>query len=248
MGKAASTAQRVLSTEQDHRILLIGLDGAGKTTILYRIKLGEVVFTIPTIGFQVETVQYKNFSFTVFDTSGKDKIRPLWRHYYVATSGLVWVIDSNDTDRLAECKKELHGLIFNEPELQNTLPLLIYANKMDLFDCMCVDGIISDLFDSVASEYAVTIMQKQYPFDNYKQVISEIIVKQYEKDNDIEINQEICELIVEFVPCVGMIGKLGERDFCILPISASTGSENIYEGLNWMECILNPSKKDCLIM
>ena len=60
----------------------VGLDAAGKTTILYKLKLGEIVTTIPTIGFNVETVEYKNISFTVWDVGGQDKIRPLWRHYF----------------------------------------------------------------------------------------------------------------------------------------------------------------------
>ena len=59
---------------------MVGLDAAGKTTILYKLKLGEIVTTIPTIGFNVETVEYKNISFTVWDVGGQDKIRPLWRH------------------------------------------------------------------------------------------------------------------------------------------------------------------------
>lgn len=58
------------------RILMVGLDAAGKTTILYKLKLGEIVTTIPTIGFNVETVEYKNISFTVWDVGGQDKIRP----------------------------------------------------------------------------------------------------------------------------------------------------------------------------
>ena len=58
------------------------MDAAGKTTILYKLKLGEIVTTIPTIGFNVETVEYKNISFTVWDVGGQDKIRPLWRHYF----------------------------------------------------------------------------------------------------------------------------------------------------------------------
>ena len=62
--------------------LFAGLDAAGKTTILYKLKLGEIVTTIPTIGFNVETVEYKNISFTVWDVGGQDKIRPLWRHYF----------------------------------------------------------------------------------------------------------------------------------------------------------------------
>jgi small GTP-binding protein len=64
------------------RILMLGLDAAGKTTILYKFKLGEVVSSVPTIGFNVETVEYKNVKFTVWDVGGQDKIRLLWRHYY----------------------------------------------------------------------------------------------------------------------------------------------------------------------
>lgn len=66
---------------------MVGLDAAGKTTILYKLKLGEIVTTIPTIGFNVETVEYKNISFTVWDVGGQDKIRPLWRHYFQNTQG-----------------------------------------------------------------------------------------------------------------------------------------------------------------
>ena len=64
------------------RALLVGLDGAGKTILLYKLKLGEVVTTIPTIGFNVETVEYKDYSFTMWDVGGQERIRSLWRHYY----------------------------------------------------------------------------------------------------------------------------------------------------------------------
>ncbi len=74
-----------LSGSKEMRILMVGLDAAGKTTILYKMKLGEVVNTIPTIGFNVETVEYKNISFNVWDVGGQDKIRLLWRHYYTNT-------------------------------------------------------------------------------------------------------------------------------------------------------------------
>merc|ERR1719451_223836 len=86
----------------DAKIVMVGLDAAGKTTILYKLKLSEVVTTIPTIGFNVETVEYKNISFTVWDVGGQDKIRPLWRHYYQNTQGLIFVIDSNDRDRIED--------------------------------------------------------------------------------------------------------------------------------------------------
>jgi small GTP-binding protein len=61
----------------------------GKTTILYRLRLGELVETIPTIGFNVETISVSNgATFTVWDVGGQSRIRPLWRHYYQNTEGL----------------------------------------------------------------------------------------------------------------------------------------------------------------
>ncbi|XP_018325053.1 ADP-ribosylation factor 4-like [Agrilus planipennis] len=118
------------------RILMVGLDGAGKTTILYKLKLGEVVSTIPTIGFNVETVEYKNICFTVWDIGGQDKIRVLWRHYYQNTNGIIFVIDSTDRDRIEESGKELAGLL-QEDDLRNAV-LLIIANKRDLPNAMSI--------------------------------------------------------------------------------------------------------------
>ena len=81
MGLAVSKVYNaVFGFSRPTRILLLGLDAAGKTSVLYKLKLGEIVTTIPTIGFNVETVEYKNISFTVWDVGGQDKIRPLWRH------------------------------------------------------------------------------------------------------------------------------------------------------------------------
>lgn len=91
--------------------VLVGLDAAGKTTILYKLKLGEIVTTIPTIGFNVETVEYKNICFTVWDVGGQDKIRPLWRHYFQNTQGLIFVVDSNDRERIMEAEKELQNMV-----------------------------------------------------------------------------------------------------------------------------------------
>jgi ADP-ribosylation factor protein 6 len=67
---------------KEMRLLMLGLDAAGKTTILYKLKLNQDVTTIPTVGFNVETVTYKNVKFNVWDVGGQDKIRPLWRHYF----------------------------------------------------------------------------------------------------------------------------------------------------------------------
>jgi ADP-ribosylation factor protein 1 len=116
--------------KKEMRILMVGLDAAGKTTILYKLKLGEIVTTIPTIGFNVETVDYKNISFTVWDVGGQDKIRPLWRHYFQNTQGLIFVVDSNDRERISEAREELNRML-NEDELRDAV-LLVFCNKQDL--------------------------------------------------------------------------------------------------------------------
>merc|ERR1711974_556032 len=112
------------------RIVMVGLDAAGKTTVLYNLKLGEVVTTIPTIGFNVETVEYKNLRFTVWDIGGQDKIRKLWRHYYQGTHGVIFVVDSTDRDRMEDARKELVKML-GEDEMRDAV-LLVFANKQDL--------------------------------------------------------------------------------------------------------------------
>ena len=129
---------------------MVGLDAAGKTTILYKLKLGEVVTTIPTIGFNVETVEYKNIDFTVWDVGGQDKIRPLWRHYYQNTQGIIFVVDSNDRDRIdtgdstsKSAADELQRMLAEE-ELTDAA-LLVFANKQDLPHAMSVNEITEKL-------------------------------------------------------------------------------------------------------
>lgn len=122
---------------------MVGLDAAGKTTILYKLKLGEIVTTIPTIGFNVETVEYKNISFTVWDVGGQDKIRPLWRHYFTNTQGLIFVVDSNDRERIAEANDELQKML-QEEELSDAM-LLVFANKQDLPNACSISEVTDKL-------------------------------------------------------------------------------------------------------
>ena len=143
MGGVFAKALGRLVGKQEMRILMVGLDAAGKTTILYKLKLGEIVTTIPTIGFNVETVEYKNISFTVWDVGGQDKIRPLWRHYYQNTQGLIFVVDSNDKDRVGEAHDELHRML-SEDELREAI-VLVFANKQDLPNAMSVAEVTDKL-------------------------------------------------------------------------------------------------------
>lgn len=104
-------------------------DNAGKTTLLYRLKMGEVVTTVPTIGFNVESVQYKSLTLNVWDLGGQTSIRPYWRCYYANTSCIIYVVDSTDIDRLSTSAQELSAML-SEEELRDTA-LLVFANKQD---------------------------------------------------------------------------------------------------------------------
>ncbi|XP_067094481.1 ADP-ribosylation factor 4-like [Osmerus mordax] len=143
MGVFASTLFSRFFGKYQMRILMVGLDAAGKTTVLYKLKLGEVVTTVPTIGFNVETVEYKNISFTVWDVGGQDTIRPLWRHYYTNTQGIIYVVDSNDPERIKLAAEELH-IMLEEAELRDVV-LLVLANKQDLPHAMTVCDITDSL-------------------------------------------------------------------------------------------------------
>lgn len=121
---------------REMRILILGLDGAGKTTILYRLQVGEVVTTIPTIGFNVEQVTYKNLTFQVWDLGGQTSIRPYWRCYYSNTDAIIYVVDSSDRDRIGISKDELLTML-KEEELRDAI-LVILANKQDMENCMSV--------------------------------------------------------------------------------------------------------------
>jgi small GTP-binding protein len=115
---------------KEARILMLGLDAAGKTTILYKLKVGEVVTTMPTIGFNVETVEYRNVTFQVWDVGGQDKLRRLWHHYYRGTHGLIYVVDSSDRHRIEAAREELAAILAAD-EMRDAV-VLVYANKQDL--------------------------------------------------------------------------------------------------------------------
>lgn len=135
MGGLLSYFKSLLGS-REMRILILGLDGAGKTTILYRLQVGEVVTTIPTIGFNVEQVTYKNLKFQVWDLGGQTSIRPYWRCYFSNTDAIIYVVDSIDRDRIGISKEELVSML-KEDELKKSI-LVVLANKQDIDGAMSV--------------------------------------------------------------------------------------------------------------
>ena len=137
MGNCNSICSHIFRPQlctMESRTLMLGLGDAGKTTLLYKLKLGEAIETTPTIGFNVETINYKDFPMTVWDVAGQEKLRPMWKHYFQNTGTIIFVVDSNDREQIDEAKGELHKLLSNSA-LRSAV-LLVWANKQDLPNAM----------------------------------------------------------------------------------------------------------------
>ena len=143
MGFVFSKVFSSLFGSEQIRLIIIGLDNAGKTTILYRLHKDEVVQTVPTVGFNVESVSYKNLKFQVWDLGGQTSLRPYWRWYYENSNAIIYVVDSTDKDRLDIARQELE-LMLEEEEVKG-LPLLIFANKQDSPDALSESEIVNAL-------------------------------------------------------------------------------------------------------
>jgi hypothetical protein len=109
--RAMHDASKKLRGCTKKQMLFVGLDAVGRTTALYKLQLGEVVTVIPTIGFNVETIEYQNTDFIIWDAGGGDRIRPLYRHYFAGLHVLCWFIDSNDRERMNESMFWLWSLL-----------------------------------------------------------------------------------------------------------------------------------------
>uniref|UniRef100_A0A3Q2U2X4 ADP-ribosylation factor-like protein 2 n=1 Tax=Fundulus heteroclitus TaxID=8078 RepID=A0A3Q2U2X4_FUNHE len=122
--------KKMKQKEREMRLLMLGLDNAGKTTILKKFN-GEDVSTIsPTLGFNIETLEHRGFKLNIWDVGGQKSLRSYWRNYFESTDGLVWVVDSADRLRLEDCRQELSSLLLEERLAGATL--LVFANKQDL--------------------------------------------------------------------------------------------------------------------
>ena len=122
------------SPEKEVRILLLGLDNAGKTTTLKKLASEDVTQITPTQGFNIKSISSDGFKLNVWDIGGQRKIRPYWKNYFENTDILIYVIDSSDKKRFEETSVELNELL-SEDKLKG-VPLLVYANKQDLFNAV----------------------------------------------------------------------------------------------------------------
>ncbi|KAF7553616.1 hypothetical protein G7Z17_g3488 [Cylindrodendrum hubeiense] len=129
--------------DKEMRILMLGLDNAGKTTIVKKV-MGEDVSTVsPTLGFIIKTIDYEGYKLNIWDVGGQKTLRSYWRNYFEKTDALIWVVDATDRLRIEDCRDELQGLL--QEERLGGASLLVFANKMDVEGCMTEQEILASL-------------------------------------------------------------------------------------------------------
>ncbi len=136
MGFLSKLAEWLGVKKKEASVVVVGLDNSGKTTIINRLKPEEAKShdIVPTIGFNVERFHTKSLQFTAFDMSGQGRYRNLWEHYYRECQGIIFVIDSSDRLRMTVAKDELNMLMSHTEIRNRRIPILFFANKMDLRD------------------------------------------------------------------------------------------------------------------
>lgn len=140
---------------RDVSVLVVGLDNSGKTSLLnyLRPKDTQNSYIVPTVGFGVEHFVCKSLSFTAFDMSGQSRYRTLWSNYYRTTNGIIFVIDSSDKTRILIAREELQELLSHPDIVSRNIPILFFANKMDIRDALSDLGVSSALaLDSITNK------------------------------------------------------------------------------------------------
>ena len=131
--------RKIKLKEHQVRLLTLGLDNSGKTTIIKSFLSQDPTSTSPTLGFTINTLKYKSNTINFWDIGGQTTIRSYWRNYFEETDGVIWVVDSSDKLRLNDCKDELHNLLKQEKLAGATL--LVFCNKQDINGALNVEEI-----------------------------------------------------------------------------------------------------------
>jgi|UniRef100_A0AC35GP39 ADP-ribosylation factor-like protein 5B len=143
MGLLVTKLWRLLWSNKEHKVIIVGLDNAGKTTILYQLLTGEVVHTSPTIGSNVEEIVWRNIHFLMWDIGGQESLRTSWSSYYQATDFVIIVIDSTDRKRLSIIREQMYKMLAHEDLAKASI--LVYANKQDVKGSMSAAEISNEL-------------------------------------------------------------------------------------------------------
>ncbi|RNF18620.1 ADP-ribosylation factor [Trypanosoma conorhini] len=137
MGSLFSGLWSLFNPSRHYKLLILGLNNAGKTSILYYLQLGHAITTQPTLGGNAETLDVthgannKTIQITCWDLGGQEQLRDSWSLYYDQTDAVIFVVDAADAARFPTARKVLHGLLNEEPRLRQAV-LLVLANKQDV--------------------------------------------------------------------------------------------------------------------
>ena len=146
---------RALSlTKDEATIVIVGLDDSGKSSIINHLKMakqgkggvkGAGFEATPTVGFQEEKFSASNINFSVFDMSGQSRYRNLWESYYRDADAIIFVVDSSDRLRVCVAKEELDNMMSHEDFQKTNIPLLVFANKMDISGALSAEQCVEEL-------------------------------------------------------------------------------------------------------
>ncbi|GBG26456.1 ADP-ribosylation factor [Hondaea fermentalgiana] len=139
MGSELSRHLQAWKSWRVRRILLVGLDSAGKTTCVRLLKGENPHGTLPTTESEFVEVKYKHHKLVITDVGGQAFLRPYWRHHYTGTQGIIFVVDSMDTGRFDDALEELRVLLV-DAQLDN-VPLVVFANKQDQPGAATIDQV-----------------------------------------------------------------------------------------------------------
>ncbi|PSN74214.1 ARF/SAR superfamily [Corynespora cassiicola Philippines] len=125
--------------DKEMRILMLGLDNAGKTTIVKKIMNEDVNSVSPTLGFIIKTIEHEGYKLNIWDVGGQKTLRTYWKNYFEKTDTLIWVVDATDRERIDDCRQELEGLLLEERLMGASL--LVFKNKSDVAGAMTEDEV-----------------------------------------------------------------------------------------------------------
>ncbi|KAK2768373.1 hypothetical protein FQN54_000228 [Arachnomyces sp. PD_36] len=143
--------------DKEMRILMLGLDNAGKTTIVKRIMKEDVTTVSPTLGFIIKTIDFQGYKLNIWDVGGQKTLRSYWRNYFEKTDALIWVVDATDRARVDDCREELAGLLMEERLMGASL--LVFSNKTDVEGFMTASEIREKLQLDAIKTHKWTIME-----------------------------------------------------------------------------------------
>ncbi|EGE05978.1 ADP-ribosylation factor family protein [Trichophyton equinum CBS 127.97] len=151
-----SVLRKARLKDKEMRVLMLGLDNAGKTTIVKSI-MGEDITTVsPTLGFIIKTIDFEGYKLNIWDVGGQKTLRSYWRNYFEKTDTLIWIVDATDRFRLDDCRRELAGLLVEERLMGASL--LVFLNKTDVDGCMTEDEVRKGLELDAIKTHKWTIM------------------------------------------------------------------------------------------